>query len=132
VLARTPPDYSARAEAALVRSGRAGLVPVFATAKLTIYKVPDARPIVTGPGRPTLVAMSQARIGVSVHRGGTYRIAVRWSPYWHASDGCLSGGKDGMLRLTTLHARHVNIGFLVSASRAIDSLAGERPHCVLP
>jgi hypothetical protein len=132
VLARTQPDYSARAEAALVRSGRARLHPVFSTGELTVYRVPGAVPIVTGPNAPRLVAMTQARIGVRVRKGGTYRIAVRYSPYWHASKGCLGKGADGMLRLRTLRARTVWIGFSVSASRALDSLEGEQPRCVLP
>ena len=52
VLSDAPPDYSSRAEAALVRSGLAGLRPVFRTGTLTIYAVPKARPIVTGPASP--------------------------------------------------------------------------------
>ncbi|MDE3190051.1 MAG: hypothetical protein KGL94_04440, partial [Acidobacteriota bacterium] len=133
VLARTAPlDYSARAEGALVRNGRAGLRRVYEDANISIYRVPDFRPIVTGPGRARLEAMSQARIVVSVPRGGRYRIAVRYSPYWRASDGCLSQGRDGMLRLTTLHARTTRIGFIVSATSALDQLAGDSPSCKLP
>ncbi|HLY94749.1 MAG TPA: hypothetical protein VKP14_07890, partial [Gaiellaceae bacterium] len=131
VVTTAPPDYSARAEAALVRSGRAGLVPVFSTARISVYEVPHARPIVTGPASPSAVSLTQARIGVSVHAGGLYRIAVRYSPYWRASDGCLSQGSDGMLRLQTRAARNVTIVFAVNASRALDQLAGERPSCTL-
>ena len=50
VLSDAPPDYSARAEAALVSGGRAGLEPVFSTQTLTVYAVPNPQPIVTGPG----------------------------------------------------------------------------------
>ena len=133
VLPRTAPlDYSARAEGALVRDGRAGLRRVYEDANISIYRVPHFQPIVTGPGKARLDAMSQARIVVSVPRGGRYRIAVRYSPYWRASDGCLSQGKDGMLRLTTLHARTTRIGFIVSAMSALDQLAGDSPSCKLP
>jgi hypothetical protein len=132
VLARAPLDYSSRAEAALVQSGRAGLAPVYDDGLITIYRVPHFRPIVTGPGQPRVDALTQTRIIVGVKRGGTYRIAVRWSPYWRTSDGCLSKGADGMLRLTTLHARTASIGFIVSADSALDTLAGQRPTCTLP
>jgi hypothetical protein len=132
VLARTTPDYSSIAEAALVRSGRAGLTRVYEDGVITIYRVLHFRPIVTGPGRPRVDAMTQTRIIVGVQSGGTYRIAVRWSPYWRTSDGCLSKGADGMLRLTTLHARTARIGFIVSADSALDTLAGQRPTCTLP
>ena len=132
VLARTTPDYSARAESALVQSGRAGLAKVYDDGTISIYRVPHFRPIVTGPGRSRVVAMTQARIIVGVSKGGTYRIAVRYSPYWRTSDGCLSEGKDGMLRLTTLHPRVASIGFIVSADSALDQLAGQPPSCKLP
>ena len=131
VLTDAPPDYSARAEAALVRSGRAGLQPVYYTPKLTIYAVPKPRAIITGHGYPKLVSLTQARIGVDVRESGTYRIAVRWSPYWRASDGCLSKGKDQMLRLETRGPRLVTIVFQVNANNALEELAGARRVCSL-
>jgi len=132
VLAHVPADYSARAEAKLVESGRAGLRPVFHTRTVTVYAVPAPRPIVTGPGSPRLLALSDARLLLRVSRGGTYRIAVRWSPYWSASDGCLSRGADGMLRLRTRAARKVGIVFRVDTDRAIEALTGSPPECRLP
>jgi hypothetical protein len=129
VLSKAPPDYSSAAEARLVRSGRSGLVPVLHTAKLTIYKVPHARPIVTGPGAAAIVRMTDAKMTLSLARGGTYRIAVRWSPYWRASHGCVSQGEDGMLRLTTLRARRVELSFIVSADSALDTLTGTPQTC---
>ena len=127
-----PLDYSAKAEAKLIESGRAGLRLVYADITTSIYRVPGFQPIVTGPAPARVVALTDDRIVVGVPRGGTYRIAVRYSPYWRASDGCLSKGKDGMLRLRTLHARVARIGFIVSADSALDTLAGKRPTCTLP
>jgi hypothetical protein len=132
VLSQAPPDYSARGEADLIRSGRSGLALVFATRELAIYEVPDARPMITGPAAPRLASLNESRIGVVLHAGGTYRIAVRWSPYWHASLGCLAKGSDGMLRLTTHRARVVRLAFHVDAVRALEELAGEQPRCRLP
>jgi hypothetical protein len=132
VLSDAPPDYSSRAEASLVRSGLSGLVPVFYTQSLTIYAVPHPRAIVTGPGRPVLTSLTGSHLKVVVHRGGTYRIAVRWSPYWRASKGCLSAGKDGMIRLRTLGPQTVGLMFQVDAIHALDTLAGEQPVCKLP
>jgi hypothetical protein len=132
VLSKAPPDYSAVAEAKLVRSGRSGLVPVFHTAKLTIYRVPHARPILTGPGAPTFVSITNAKMTLLLTRAGTYRIAVRWSPYWRASHGCLWRGKDGMLRLSTLRSRLVRLSFVVSADSALDTLTGAPRDCTAP
>ncbi|MHB8470900.1 MAG: hypothetical protein ACYDCH_14270 [Gaiellaceae bacterium] len=131
VLSTAPTDYSSRAEATLVRSGRAGLTAVFRTRDLTIYAVPNPQPILTGPGSPALLKLSQARIRLSVSRGGTYRLAVRWSPYWRASDGCLRRGNDGMLRLQTRAARTIGLVFQVDAARAFGELAGDLPDCTL-
>jgi hypothetical protein len=131
VLAHAASDYSSRAEAALVRSGRAGLVPAFRSRTLTIYAVPRPVPMITGPGGPRLTSFGESRIAAVVHRGGTYRIAVRWSPYWHASLGCLRHGKDGMLRLTTRRAHAVRLRFHVDATRALEELAGQQPRCRL-
>src|SRR5205823_6647700 len=111
VLPQVPPDYSSRAEAKLVRSGRANLRPVFRTSELTIYAVPRPRTIITGPRRPFVTSFGESRIGLVVHSGGTYRIAVRWSPYWHATLGCLREGRDGMLRLTTRKPHYVRLNF---------------------
>ncbi len=132
VLSDAPSDYSSRSEARLVRSGRAGLVPVFYTNALTIYGVPHASAIVTGPGHPTITSLTGSHIALVVHRGGTYRIAVRWSPYWRTSHGCLSGGKDGMIRLRTRGARTVALMFEVDAAHALEQLQGERPVCRFP
>lgn len=129
VLTKAPPDYSSAAEAKLVRSGRVGLIPVLHTAKLTIYRVPHPRPIVTGPAAAAVERMKDANMTLALTRAGTYRVAVRWSPYWRASHGCLSQGKDGMLSLTTLQPRLVRLSFVVSADSALDTLTGARQNC---
>ena len=132
VLAEAPPDYSSVAETKLLRSGRSGLVPVFHTAKLTIFRVPHARAIVTGPGSAAIVSMTDAKITLDLAHGGTYRIAVRWSPYWRASQGCLWRGRDGMLRLTTLHSELARLSFVVSADSALETLTGAPESCTPP
>src|SRR5581483_5145608 len=125
-------DYSSRAEARIVRGGRAGLIEVFHTRYISVYEVPNARPMITGPGRPSLTALTASGINAVLPRGGTYRVAVRWSPYWHATLGCLSKGADGMLRVTTRHPHFVRLTFAVSAKRAFEQLAGDKPRCKLP
>jgi hypothetical protein len=132
VLAHVPADYSAQAEQKLVESGRAGLQIVYNAPRVTIYAVPAPRPIITGPGSPRLLTLRDEQLRVHVTHGGTYRIAVRWSPYWRASDGCLSAGEDGMLRLRTRAARTVGIVFRVDADRALEALTGTQPECRLP
>ena len=124
VLTDAPPDYSSRREAKLVRSGQAGLRRVFATPRSRSTPCREPQPIVTGPGRPTVLALRESRLLVRVTRGGTYHVAVRWSPYWHASTGCLMRAPGGMVRLRTRAAATVRIAFDVDASSLFDAFAG--------
>jgi hypothetical protein len=78
-----------------------------------------------------MLSLTDARLRLHVSRGGAYRIAVRWSPYWQASNGCLSKGSDGTLRLRTRAARTVGIRFAVNADRALEALTGSKPECRL-
>jgi hypothetical protein len=129
VLTDSPPDHTARLEASLVRGGRAGLTRVFAGRGVSIYAVPRPQPIVTGPGRPVVLAFNQSRLRVRLPRVGTYRVAVRWSPYWHASTGCLTRTPDGLLRVQTSGAATVRIGFDVDAAGLFDAFADTTPTC---
>jgi hypothetical protein len=129
VLTEAPNDYSARAEAELLRSGHAGLKRVLRTAELTIFEVPFPRPIVTGPAGVYVRELTRSRLVVRLARRGTYRIAVRHSPYWHASSGCLGRGPDGMLRLTVTRPLTVRLRFDVNAGRALAAVAGRVPSC---
>jgi hypothetical protein len=132
VLPRATLDYSSRIEARLVQSGRVGLRAVFRSRYVTVYRVPHPRPMITGPGHPRVTSLTASHINAVLPRGGTYRVAVRWSPYWHASLGCLARGRDGMLRVTTRRPHFVRLSFQVSAVRALDELAGKQPTCRLP
>jgi hypothetical protein len=129
VLTRTPPDYSSRQEAALVRSGRAGLKRVWTSREIAIYAVPRPRPIVTGPDRPALLALHESRLRVRLRRAGTYRLAVHWSPYWQASTGCLVRTRGGMLRLRTRSPATVWITFDVDPHSLLEAFAGSTPRC---
>ena len=129
VLTDAPPDHSARREASLVRDGSVGLERVFASRGVTIYSVPRPQPILTGPGQPKVLALRESRLLVHVSRGGTYHLAVRWSPYWHASSGCLTRAQGGLLRLHTGSAATVRIEFDINARSLFDAFAGTAPSC---
>ena len=129
VLTSAPPDHSSRHEASLVRKGAAGLRQVFSSRDISIWAVPRPQPIITGPGRPRVLALRESRLAVRVPRGGTYRVAVRWSPYWHASSGCLMPAPGGMMRLRTRAAATVQIAFDVSAGSLFDAFADASPTC---
>ncbi len=130
VLTGAPPDYSARGEAALLRSGRSGLRPVLRTSEMTIFEVPRARAIVTGPAAARVLDLTQSRVSLALRAAGKYRIALRYSPYWETSAGCLSRGEDGMLRLTVAEGGRVALRFDVDAGLALQAVAGrEQTAC---
>lgn len=129
VLPIAPLDYSSRREAAVLRSGAAGLKRVFATRDVWIYAVPRPKSIVTGPGKPQLLDLGESRLLLRLSRAGSYRVAVRWSPYWHASTGCLARTPDGMLRLRAPAAATVRIAFDITPGELLRALAGTTPSC---
>src|SRR6478735_9275363 len=127
VLSDAPPDYSSRGEAALVRSGRSGLVEVFHSLHVDVYEVPHASPIVTGAGDATVLWLEPTRLILAVTQPGRYRVKVRWSPYWRATDGCVWHGADGTLRFQAKHAGLVGLSVAVNVSRGLEALTGLTP-----
>lgn len=98
--ARLGPMGASR-EAELLRSGRAGLEPVFRSGDWTIYEVPDPTPILAG-GDVTRLG-HDALVG-SVPAAGAYRLRIRWSPYWRATGACIERAADGTTRLQARRA----------------------------
>ncbi len=129
VLTDAPLDYSARGEAAVIRSGRSGLDAVFRAAHLTIYELPRPTPVLTGPGRPQMLEMTPSGVRLKLRRPGTYRLAVRYSPYWRAPSVCVSELGDGMTRLVAARAGVIDLDLQFTAASAARVLAGARPAC---
>jgi hypothetical protein len=127
VLTAAPPDYSAKAEAKLLRSGRSGLPVVFRSTNVTIYSVPHAQPLVSAPAR--VLALHSASIRLQVPRPGTYRLGVWYAPYWHTSAGCVTRTPDGMTELVVRQPGTILLRFGVTAGRALDALTGAAPDC---
>ena len=95
---------------------------------LTVYEVPGAVPLVTGPGPARVLAFAHEGMVVSLTRPGRYRVATSWSPYWQATGACLARGSDGMIRLVAHYAGTVKLTFDVSAGAALATLAGKEPR----
>src|SRR5207253_3251609 len=70
VLTDAPPDYSARGESRLLRGGRTSLVPVYRAPALTIYRVPNAQPIVDGGAR--VLRVGESSFVLQLPRRGNY------------------------------------------------------------
>jgi hypothetical protein len=87
-------------EAELLRSGRSGLRRVFAGETLTIWELPDATPILSGPALARLTELGHERVAGTA-AAGSYRLAVRFTPYWRVDAGgvCVERAPDGMTTL---------------------------------
>jgi hypothetical protein len=129
VVTDAPVDYSARNEEALVRSGRTDLVLVRKLPHVRIYELPKPTPIVTGPDPSTVLWLWPQGLVASVNTPGTYRVRVRWSPYWRSSSGCVSQAPNGMTQITTHETGLVELHFGVSVRRGLETLAGSIPTC---
>jgi hypothetical protein len=94
-------EKGAKREAFLLASGRSGLVEVFSSRSWRIFELPDARPILTGPGRPTLTRFGHDRIVGTIAVPGSHVLRVRFMPYWQVRQGavCLERAPNGMTRL---------------------------------
>jgi hypothetical protein len=96
---------------------------------MTVYELRDATPLVTGPASATVLWLWPQRLVVAVGAPGTYRVRVRWSPYWQSSTGCVSRARDGLMKLTTRETGLVELRFRVSVKRGLQTLAGTIPGC---
>ena len=108
--------------------GRSGLEVAFSSPHLTVYSVPGPRPLAAGPGPARVLHLLPARVLLRVSAPGTYRVAIRFSPYWRTSQGCLSRGSDGMLRLSVARAGRVDLAFHVNLGRGLSVLTGSTPR----
>ena len=88
-------------EAALLRSGRSGLSPVFRDDNVAIYELPRAEPILTGPGDPRITRLDHSRVEGTLTVPGSYTIKVRYTRYWRVRAGavCVDSAAGGMTRL---------------------------------
>ncbi len=132
VLTNSEPDYSAKDEIALLRSGDSGLRVVFRTANATVYAVPSPQPIITGPGHPSVRAMTENTITLRLPEPGSYHLGIRYTPYLVSPESCVTESKDGMTVLTVPRAGTRKIAFSVSTSGALAALTGSRTTCAKP
>ena len=88
----------------------------------TIYRVPRPRALVTGPAR--VLGLTQSGMSLVLSRGGQYRIAFRFSPYWHPSAGCVLQSPDGMMRLIAPRGGLVTLRFDVGVEGALREVRG--------
>jgi hypothetical protein len=125
-------DYSSEAEAKLLRSSANPLRPVTRLRHVTVFEVPDAQSMVRGPAWAEVVALTPKTIGLTLSAPGRYRVAVRYSPYWRASRGCVSRATDGAIALSAYRAGRSTLTLDVGLHRMLATLADREHECPAP
>jgi len=135
VLPHTTLDYSSKAEAALLASGRSGLKVVYANPYTTIYELPHPTPLLTGPpqAKATVLRLGHASLTVSVSRPGVFRLAINYTPYWRSEPrgaACIAEGEGpGLSTLVVYNPGPVRLRF----DPTLPALLGDRSQsCPLP
>src|SRR5262249_16377438 len=129
VLTSAPVDYSSRGEAALLRGGHSSLRPVFRTRDLTIFEVPHATPILTGPILATVRSLTATPVVVPRPTSGAHRLGVRFSPFWPGDTPCLSRRADGMTPLIPSRPGRLELSFRINAGSALAAVGGRTTIC---
>jgi hypothetical protein len=129
VVTDAAPDYSARHEIALLQGGRSGLDVVHVSPNAVVYGVPSPQPLVTGPGRPTVKALTESTITLALPRGGEYHLGIRYTPYLRSPRSCVSEAKDGMTLLSAPRGGTLKLRFDVTTKAALAALTGRRTTC---
>lgn len=82
-----PLDYSATNEAKLLRSGESGLEEVASVGGWTVFALPDPTPIATPADGISVLSLTSNAVTLRVDRPGTYRLRLRYTPYWSVEEG---------------------------------------------
>jgi hypothetical protein len=119
-------------EAALLRSGKAGLTLVFTNASMSIWELPRPDPILTGPGRPEVTRLDHSRVEGTLTTAGVYDLKVHYTRYWRVRSGavCLERGAGGMTRLRATRPGPFALSVPEEPDDLVGLLVGRPPgHC---
>ena len=84
-------------EATLLRSGSSGLTVAYRDSNWTIYKLPRATPLLTGPGSARVLAFGHTTIRGVVSAPGNYMLRDHYMPFWKVTGHvCVRPAPDRM------------------------------------
>jgi hypothetical protein len=130
LLAATPLDWDGGPqEAKVLRSPASGLRVVFHDPRWTIYELPHATPLVTGPGRALVTSFGHTEISGRASSAGRYLLRAHYNPYWTVGGGgCVARGPQKMTWLVLPHAGPFSVRVPGGADALIDAATGHK-HC---
>jgi hypothetical protein len=87
-------------EAGVLRSSQSGLTEVFRSKNWTIYELPHATPLLTGPAKPVITSFGHTTVRGQVFAAGRYLLRNHYSPYLRLSGGgCVAPAPQKMTYL---------------------------------
>jgi hypothetical protein len=112
-----PLDYSARAEARLVRSAPGYLREVWRSRHWRLFAVLGARPLTSRPS--VLTALGSDSFTLRAPRAGTFTVRVRFTPYWALArgHGCVRRAPGDWTQVQTRGAGSVRVAIDFSLAR---------------
>src|SRR5262249_19300910 len=114
-------------EARLLRSGRSGLLVVYCSRDWTIYRLRHPTPLLTGPGRPRVVAFGHTTITGIVSTPGTFLLRTRYVPLWRTSGiACVRPGPGGMTLLDVAAPGRFSLAIGTTGDALLRAVEGKR------
>jgi hypothetical protein len=125
-------DYTAKSEAALLRSGRSGLAVVAHLRNWTVFRAPHPTPMLspTSAGSARVIRIDPGAVRIHVARPGSFELRVRFTPYWQAPAGvCLGQAADGMTSVSTPTTGDLTLAIDGSLTAVELAVAGGQGRC---
>ena len=126
-------DFSAQAEADLLRSGTSGLQLVARTGNWSVYALPNPTPIVTPAAAGRVTAITPTTITIQATRSATLTVRVHNTPYWTVQSAggsaCVDAGTGATTPVAVRSAGPITLRFAVRATSVVRALLGERVAC---
>jgi hypothetical protein len=119
-LADAPVDYSARAEARLVRERPPYLREIWRSSHWHVFAVTAPRPLAQPPA--ALTRLGPDSFTVRAPHAGSYVVRVRFTPYWALASGrgCVRRARGGWTTVQTRLAGAANVAIEFSLSRVFE------------
>src|SRR5439155_24123739 len=91
----------------------------------TVYALPHATPLLTGPTHPVVTSFGQTVIRGRVFAAGHYLLRAQYNPYWRLEGaGCAAPGPDKMTILDLTRPERFSLGVPGTPSGLVRELFG--------
>ena len=122
-------DYSAAAEAELLRSG---ILPrVARMGNWTVYEVPNPTPLATPAALIRVAAIDATTVTLDAQKARTYRLRLHYTPYWKVVSGsaCVSRTENADTALRVLAPGRITLRFTLGIGTVVDEVIGRPARC---